>query len=460
MQRLLHSMLRHKAQDSDIVMAVVERLLATPELLHGDEVEYLVYFRDAITAAGYPPSKSAFLQQFPDVEFKDDWKLALPQDLPIRAARLQRDRRRKVAQVQLSELAERVGREGLSAEDVSLVQGLRRQEAGSDGLEPAKIGAEGYRELWEAKKNRSVGLTTWIHEIDECAGGLAMERVLVIAGFTGSFKTTLAVNLAYRNSLEHGYNVIYVSLEMGRQELLDCFLCRHSFNPKFKQYLHLPLKDIHDGTLDPDMERYLMEVVWPDWDEPNDKKGKVAILTQEDFPSFEEEVIRDRLIQVSEQIGGVDAVFWDHLQLMKFLRDPGRGQDEKAVMNSYVSFIRGLSFDLGGRKTLQVILSQANREGEARARRRQGLYDLQALSEANELERSAHWVIFLWASEGDKGSHVVRVTMPKNRSGRTIEEHTTTTTVRPEAYFIGDPDAGGGLGVVAQGTGFDDIWTA
>ena len=46
--------------------------------------------------------------------------------------------------------------------------------------------------------------------------------------------------------------------------------------------------------------------------------------------------------------------------------------------------------------------AQTNREGNKRAEKNKGSYDLQALADLNELERSASYVVFLYTSDDMK----------------------------------------------------------
>jgi uncharacterized protein YoxC len=66
----------------------------------------------------------------------------------------------------------------------------------------------------EANPTDSIGIQTWLKEIDESTGGLKSGELMIITAYTGHYKTTFSLNMAYR-ALYGGWNTAFVTLEMS-----------------------------------------------------------------------------------------------------------------------------------------------------------------------------------------------------------------------------------------------------
>ena len=75
-----------------------------------------------------------------------------------------------------------------------------------------------FRDRYTKSMKENSGLITGIESIDDEIGSIAKGAVCTIAGYTGSFKTTWAVNMAIRNVLA-GKNIAYISLEVSKEQL-------------------------------------------------------------------------------------------------------------------------------------------------------------------------------------------------------------------------------------------------
>ena len=80
---------------------------------------------------------------------------------------------------------------------------------------------------------------------------------------------------------------------------------------------------------------------------------------------------------------------------------------------------------------------QANREGWKRAKKRDGKYDLAAISDLNEVERSSTYVIFLYTTEDMRMTQETKTTLAKNRLGSLIVEP-VVTTFNPTVMVVGE----------------------
>lgn len=69
-----------------------------------------------------------------------------------------------------------------------------------------------------ASGRQTLGVPTGFTKLDECFGGLMKGDFVVIAGWTGSLKSWLALYMAL-NAWRNGYRVLYFSLEMSGEQL-------------------------------------------------------------------------------------------------------------------------------------------------------------------------------------------------------------------------------------------------
>lgn len=87
-----------------------------------------------------------------------------------------------------------------------------------------------------------------------------------------------------------------------------------------------------------------------------------------------------------------------------------------------------------------MVAAQANREGWARAVKNQGAYDLRAIAEANELEKSSIVVLSIYTDENLKLAKEANMCLLKNRYGPVIVDP-VAIKFDPEMYNVGSEDA-------------------
>ena len=75
-------------------------------------------------------------------------------------------------------------------------------------------------------------------------------------------------------------------------------------------------------------------------------------------------------------------------------------------------------------------------QGESRARKRGGVYDIQAISDLNEVERTSTYIIFMYTSDDMKVMQETKVTLAKHRLGTVIPEP-IVTTFNPSIITVG-----------------------
>lgn len=249
-------------------------------------------------------------------------------------------------------------------------------------------------------KDNNLGFKTGVPQIDELTGGFKLGSLNTILGYTGGFKTTWAVNISYQ-AIKDNHNVLYLSLEVPKEDLMFNVLSRHSYDEKFDK--SIPKDDLIARKLKPELYDYFQNVVYPDYLK---LPGNLYFLDETDLDSYSTFAIENKFREIDnksieETSKGIELVVIDHAQLLKFTNSSSLIGKETSVINQYVSFFRknAINWIKEGRKTCMIMLSQASREGWKEAQRNEGQYKLTALAEANELERASAMVVSTYSTE-------------------------------------------------------------
>ena len=139
----------------------------------------------------------------------------------------------------------------------------------------------------------------------------------------------------------------------------------------------------------------------------------------------------------------LDVVDLDHVNLLKYVIPTSKQKSEFAVCNEFVKFFHDLAIDFRTQpdgthqKLISLLLAQAGRTGYKKAAKNKGRYDLTAIAEINELERSAQIIIPIFMSDEMKLAKEASVQLLKNREGIT-EEDPQVIYCEPAVHAIGD----------------------
>jgi len=284
-------------------------------------------------------------------------------------------------------------------------------------------------EVYTARENLPAGLLTFVQPVDELIGGVEIGTMMVLLGFTGHFKTTAAINMLYNNCVVLGYNVAFFTMEVPKEQVSLAILSRHSFNPKFHS-VHPPVKamSIRKNLLEEDEKKFLFDVVEPDLYENKDY-GKFYLLENYDFATIDVPGMSAMLNELSLKDGStIDCLMVDYLQLFQYLPVPPNVPKGISVGDFFVREFAELAKNCNGKRMAVILLSQANREGHKRAVRNDGKYDLQALAEFHELERSASYILSLYTDDQMREINEVKVCLMKNRFGNIMDNPVTILT--------------------------------
>ena len=317
-----------------------------------------------------------------------------------------------------------------------------------------------FRERYTKSMRDNAGLKTFVDQIDEEIGAIPKGAMCTLAGFTGSFKTTWAANIAIKNALE-GKNIAYISLEVSKEQLEYSVMSLFSNDSRFTRmgYSPLELKKIIQNKLSCDELNFLCDVLEPEYRRVIEPRFK--IIDRSCFKTYSESEFVDILYSVDDEMK-IDAVFVDHVGELALRSPLYNGNNTGAIINKYVSFFGTLTVDFRKkdgekRQVSTVLVAQTNRSGwkEASASFRklstvsrpgnknknksfntqvEG-YRLTALSDSNELERFSAIVMTVFADDYMKEAKQAYVQLLKTRYGNPVPP--TPVDIAPEVYKFG-----------------------
>jgi len=283
-------------------------------------------------------------------------------------------------------------------EELIYVSSNLEEKKNVEGLLHAKSNA---KEKYLAKYNkRNTGegyyiAQTGIEHIDKTIGGIHSVDFISIVGYTKQFKSTLARQMAY-NITKQGKNVMFITLEMSYDDIENHFYTLHANNQERFGYdsPKITNKAVKEATLSTSEFNYFEEVV-------ADYTGEEGTLGTEDLGSvyikqpegvYTLDMLKSDVKKVNRNIFPVDVLVIDGVTLMYPNLKSRKSREE---MNTFIADIRsfGLTFEQG--RGLPIIAPfQVNRNGyDMMLSNKNNLYDLTAISEYNEIERSSTHVI-------------------------------------------------------------------
>lgn len=274
-------------------------------------------------------------------------------------------------------------------------------------------------DVYESQIDNS-GIRCGIAPVDEVVGGLKAGQVSVVAGFTGMGKSICSVSIMH-SAIEQGYNVCYISLELSAEHLMYNLISRHSLDNKFsKKIEHRKLKA---KTLSRTEWDYVKSDILPDLEK---MPGKFYILDEQDLEGYNYFAFDNKLQEIEnlcfkETGKGLDLIIVDHIQMLAFSNEDSKSS-ENTIINGWCNYFRKQCMDfLKTKRSIHVILvSQINRQGYLKAIKNNGMYNLTALKEANEIETCASVILGIFSDTALIASKQAKVGVLKNRDGSRV----------------------------------------
>lgn len=251
-----------------------------------------------------------------------------------------------------------------------------------------------------------LGIPTNIIDLDKMTSGLQPSDFIILAARPSMGKTALALNIAaevglrsHKKVKKDPFKVAIFSLEMSKEQLVSRMLCAEARVDSSR----LRVGDMNDDE---------WSKLWTLGGKLND-----ANIYIDDTGGLSSMEIRSRARRLMTEIGGLDLIIIDYLQLM---RGSGRRSSEDSRQAEVSEISRSLKA-LARELNLPIIaLSQLSRAVESRTNKRPMLSDLR---ESGSLEQDADIVAFLYRDDyynkDTDHPHVTELIIAKHRNGAT-----------------------------------------
>ena len=249
-------------------------------------------------------------------------------------------------------------------------------------------------------KNR---IMTGIKQLDKMTGGLSGSKLMIIGARPSVGKSIFAMTICM-NAAKQGKRVLYISLEMEAEELLE---------REFAAASLVPLTEITGDEISND--------AWIKMAESMPELASKPIFYCTDIHFVEE--VRKAAFQLYEN-GGLDLICVDYIQLLKTAQKRNSRQEEVADIS------RGLKWLAQELKIPVIALSQLNRASQKEKRpptmaeaRESGAIEQDAnifllLHDPDTDELKSDDLRRLSKNLGDRGMKLIYVNVDKNRQGK------------------------------------------
>jgi replicative DNA helicase len=256
---------------------------------------------------------------------------------------------------------------------------------------------ESIERIEKLAKERSevTGLATGFDDLDRLTAGLQPQNLVIIAARPAMGKSGLALGIAEYVAIETRKTVLFFSLEMSKQEIVNRLISSQA---------RIDSNLLRTGRLDDGHWRTLGEALG---------RMSEAPLFIDDTPSISMLEIRAKARRLKQR-SALDLVIVDYLQLMQSDRRSESRVQEVAEIS------RGLKMLAKDLQIPVIALSQLSRQPESRTDKRPMLSDLR---ESGSIEQDADIVAFIYRDEvydqdsPDKG--IAELIVAKHRNGGT-----------------------------------------
>lgn len=286
------------------------------------------------------------------------------------------------------ELLEKAEAELFSVSDQSLKQDLVSLES---------VLTDSFDRLEELHRNKGSlrGVRTGYRDLDNMTAGLQRSDLLILAARPAMGKTTLVTNLAYNVATIAKQPVLFFSLEMSKEQLVDRMLADASGVDSW---------NIRTGNLSDDDFAKLSEAMGEMAEAP---------IYIDDTPGLSVLEMRTKARRAAHE-APLGLVIVDYLQLMQ-----GSGRSDGNRVQEVSEISRGLKLIARELDVPLIALSQLSRSVEQREDKRPQLSDLR---ESGSIEQDADIVMFIhrpgyYEPDNEELQNITNLIIAKHRNG-------------------------------------------
>lgn len=221
-------------------------------------------------------------------------------------------------------------------------------------------------------------LSTGYSKLDKALGGGLYNSLYVVGGISGLGKTSVVLNIV-ENLAKEEQDVLFISLEMSREELVAKSLSRFTRETVDKRFTPMDYpsqRDIQNGNFDIEAPYFQEGLI-------NYTKVSKHIFIKEANFNYNTELIREDIIKHKALRGKAPVVVVDYLQVLPCLKDYG---DDKKNIDFNITELKRISREFD---TPVIVISSIGRQYYKKP------IDFEAFKSSGNIEFTADVVIGL-----------------------------------------------------------------
>ncbi len=254
-------------------------------------------------------------------------------------------------------------------------------------------------------KGEVVGLATGFDVLDRMTNGLKGGDMFVVAARPSMGKTSFLLNIVEHVALEQHKKTLMFSCEMPDGQIVERLLFARS---------GVRRNEVMSNGLNKQQTVNIFQVV---------KELKEAQLVIDDTAGISINELRARARRVMRELGGLDLIGIDYLQLMHSYTRQAQNSREREIAEISAG-LKALAKEL---KVPVIVLAQLNRGPENRTGKSKGVPQMSDLRESGAIEQDADMIGLLYRSayyaedeeERQKHGGHANLYLAKNRNGAT-----------------------------------------
>lgn len=245
------------------------------------------------------------------------------------------------------------------------------------------------------------GIRTGIPEIDTLTGGGRPGQLWIWAAYTGEAKTRSLLEIAYYMVCE-GRNVVWITLEMEREEMEELFVVRHAH--RFKRG-GIDAKEVEMRCLSA-QDYEVLRVAAMDWKQ-NPDYGRLYIWKPHRNATLN--TVETKMMTLRNVVKP-EVLVLDYLEILGTTK---KRDQYRLEVKEKTQRMKRLASDLN---LFALTAHQISRQGREGAGKR-GYYVLSDLGESSGVEQNASHVAWSLRTEDMEDANIIRFGLMKNRHG-------------------------------------------
>ena len=256
----------------------------------------------------------------------------------------------------------------------SLEQGvfqiIKHKKSEDESVLARNLIADTLDRLGELRKNPGhvSGLECGLRDVDSMTTGFHKQDYIILAGRPGAGKTSLAINFSHNIALKVGQPVLFFSLEMSKEQIMERLFCSAARTNHHLMRQGMSSKD--------------------EWTRLTSKVTELSNLSFliNDSAAITLNFLRSKIRKAKVDYPNLAFVVIDYVQLMSYPDAENREQQVSTISRGIKALCKEIDIPI-------LVLSQMNRESEKRSDPTPRLSDLR---ESGTLEQDADIVLFVW----------------------------------------------------------------